>query len=94
MLCEEIIVSTFVERIEVHDIFIWPSSFELKRGFYISAFASFVCANFRSERTKQRFSTHGSNVPPTAVVAGPIYAKLRQTETETPELREARGLFC
>ena len=29
---------------------------------------------------------------PTAVVAEPKYAKLRQTET--PELREARGLFC
>ena len=29
---------------------------------------------------------------PTAVVAEPAYAKLRQTET--PELREARALFC
>ena len=60
-LCEEIIVWTFVERIEVHEIFMWLS-FELKRGFYISAYANFVCASFRSERTEKKLSTHGSNV--------------------------------
>ena len=38
-LCEGIVVFAFVERIEVHEIFAWPS-FELKRGLYISAFAS------------------------------------------------------
>ena len=50
-LCEEIIVQTSVQRIEVHEIFTWPSFVELKRNFDISAFASFVCANFRSEHT-------------------------------------------
>ena len=53
-LCEEIIVSTFVQRIEVHEIFTWPSFVELKRNFDISAFASFVCANFRSERNEKK----------------------------------------
>ena len=38
-LCVGIVVFAFVERIEVHEIFAWPS-FELKRGLYISAFAS------------------------------------------------------
>ena len=80
----------FVGRIEVHEIFIWPS-FELKRGFYISAFASFVCAIFRSGRTKQGLEPIVLTFSPTAVVAEPTYAKLRQTET--PELREARDFF-
>ena len=74
-------------------MFMWPS-FELKRDyFYItSAFASLVCANFRSERTEQGLAPMVPTFSPTEVVAEqPTCAKLRQTET--PELREARDLF-
>ena len=77
-LCGEIIVKTFVERIEAHEIFIWPS-FELKRDFYvISAFASFVCGNFR--RAKKGQAPMVPTFSPTAVVAEPTCSKLRQTE--------------
>ena len=87
-LCGAKILLTFEERIEIHEIFIWPS-FELKkRGFYISAFASFVCcAIFRSERTKKGLEFSGSSAACEALGPPPATSRLpSSTKRELPQL--------
>ena len=68
----------------------WPS-FERKRDFYISALRASFAHIFVLSAPKKGIAPMVPTLSPTAVVAEPTYAKLRQTEI--PELREARGFL-